>query len=91
MAGCPVITTKASGTMVACGRGGMIVPERDVDALVEAIQSVVKDRDKRDELAASCEDLAKEFTEDSWSERLMEALTNPTPEIIPADLNRLKV
>jgi glycosyltransferase involved in cell wall biosynthesis len=91
MAGCPVITTKASGTMVADGRGGMIVPERDADALAEAIQAVVKDRDKRDELAASCEDLAKEFTEDSWSERLMEVLTNPTPEIIPADLNQLKV
>jgi glycosyltransferase involved in cell wall biosynthesis len=90
MAGCPVITTNASGTMVADGRGGVIVPERDPDALTEAIQGVVKDRDKRDELAASCVDLAKEFTEDSWSERLMEALTNPTPEIIPADPNQLK-
>ena len=29
MAGCPVITTHASGTLVAHDRGGMIVPERD--------------------------------------------------------------
>ena len=29
MAGCPVITTRASGTMVEDGRGGVIVPERD--------------------------------------------------------------
>lgn len=84
MAGCPVITTHASGTMVADGRGGVIVPERDPDALAEAIQSVVKDRGKRDELAASCDALAEAFTEESWSERLMAALTNPNPEIIPA-------
>jgi glycosyltransferase involved in cell wall biosynthesis len=90
MAGCPVITTRASGTMVEDGRGGVIVPERDTDALAEAIQSIVHDRSKRDELAASCDDLAKAFTEDSWSERLMVALTDPNPKIIPADLNQLK-
>jgi len=90
MAGCPVITTRASGTMVEDGRGGVIVPERDADALAEAIQSIVQDRSKRDELAASCDDLAKAFTEDSWSERLMVALTDPNPKTIPADLNQLK-
>ena len=90
MAGCPVITTRASGTMVEDGRGGVIVPERDTDALAEAIQSIVQDRSKRDELAASCDDLAKAFTEDSWSERLMVALTDPNPKTIPADLNQLK-
>ena len=90
VAGCPVITTRASGTMVEDGRGGVIVPERDADALAEAIQSIVQDRSKRDELAASCDDLAKAFTEDSWSERLMVALTDPNPKTIPADLNQLK-
>ena len=91
MAGCPVITTRASGTMVEDGSGGVIVPERDTDALPEAIQSIVQDRSKRDELAASCDDLAKAFTEDSWSERLMAALTDPSPEKISVDVNQLKV
>ena len=90
VAGCPVITTRASGTMVEDGRGGVIVPERDPDALAEAIQSIVQDRSKRDQLAVSCDDLAKAFTEDSWSERLMVALTDPNPKTIPADLNQLK-
>lgn len=90
MAGCPVITTHASGTMVADGRGGVIVPERDPDALAEAIQCVVQDRSKRDELAVSCDALAEAFTEESWSERLMAALTNPSPEIIPSDVKELK-
>ena len=90
VAGCPVITTRASGTMVEDGRGGVIVPERDPDALAEAIQSIVQDRSKRDQLAASCDDLAKAFTEDSWSERLMVALTDPNPKTIPAELSQLK-
>ena len=90
MAGCPVITTRASGTMVEDGRGGVIVPERDPDALAEAIHNVVQDRSKRDQLAASCDDLAKAFTEDNWSERLMVALTDPCPKKISADVNQLK-
>ena len=89
MAGCPVITTHASGTMVEDGRGGVIVPERDPAALAEAIQSIVQNRDKRDELAASCDALAEAFTEDSWSERLMAALTDPNPTTIPANISEL--
>ena len=89
MAGCPVITTHASGTMVEDGRGGVIVPERDPDALAEAIQSIVQNRDKRDELALSCDTLAEAFTEDSWSERLMAALTDPNPTTIPANISEL--
>ena len=86
MAGCPVITTSASGTMVKNNHGGIIVPERDPDALAEAIQSIVEDRDRRNELAASCDILAKELSEEKWSERLMAALTDPNPETIPADV-----
>ena len=90
MAGCPVITTHASGTMVKNDQGGIIVPERDQDALADAIESIVEDRDRRNELAASCDILAKELSEEKWSERLMTALTDPNPETIPADVEQLK-
>ena len=90
MAGCPVITTSASGTMVENGQGGMIVPERDPDALADAIASIVEDRSRRDELAKTCEELATEFTEESWSRRLLVALTDPAPARIPADISELR-
>jgi len=90
MAGCPVITTHASGTLVAHDRGGMIVPERDPEALAAAIAEIVENRGRRDELAASCGPLSEELSEDRWSERLMVALTDPSPQKIPADVNQLK-
>jgi len=90
MAGCPVITTHASGTLVAHDRGGMIVPERDPEALAGAIAEIVENRGRRDELAASCGPLAEELSEDRWSERLMAALTDSSPQKIPADVNQLQ-
>ncbi|MGB1937545.1 MAG: glycosyltransferase family 4 protein [Akkermansiaceae bacterium] len=89
MAGCPVITTGASGTMVENGRGGMIVPEKDPDALADAIASVVEDRGRREELATSCAALSGELTEDSWSARLLAALNDPAPAKIPFDITEL--
>ena len=90
MAGCPVITTHASGTLVQQNRGGLIVPERNPEALAGAIAEIVENRDRRDELAESCGPLAEELSEDRWSERLMAALTDPSPKKIPADVKQLK-
>ena len=72
------------------GEVAVIVPERDPDALAEAIAEIVENRGRRDELAASCEASGEELSEDQWSERLMAALTDPSPEKIPADVNQLK-
>ena len=74
MAGCPVVTTAASGTLVRDGQGGRIVPERDADALAEAIARVVEDRAMRDDLAESCRKLGEELSEEAWTRRLMAAL-----------------
>jgi glycosyltransferase involved in cell wall biosynthesis len=82
MAGCPVVTTKAAGTLVENERGGLIIPERDPDALADTIARVVNDRSYRDDLARSCDSLMEELTEDSWSRRLLAALSNPDPERI---------
>jgi len=82
MAGCPVITTRASGTLVENGRGGLIVPERDPQALAEAIEAIVDDRDYRNRLAASCAGLAEELSEERWGQRLVAALADRNPSKI---------
>ena len=79
-AGCPVITTAAAGTLVAEGLGGRIVPERDAEALAEAIVAVVENRGLRQDLAESGRSLAAELTEDAWSERLLAALRSGKKE-----------
>ena len=43
--GLPVITTKCCGSVVEHGRSGMVIPSRDVAALVEAIREFVDARE----------------------------------------------
>jgi glycosyltransferase involved in cell wall biosynthesis len=74
MAGCPAVTTAAAGTLVRDVRGGLIVPERDPDALADAIARIVADRQLRADLAESCKTLAVELTEEAWVQRLVAAL-----------------
>jgi glycosyltransferase involved in cell wall biosynthesis len=81
-AGCPVITTPAAGTLIGDMRGGLLVPERDAEALAAALERVLGDRECRSFLAASCEELALELTEESWCRRLLAALDNRAPERI---------
>ena len=66
------------------------MPERDPEALADAIAEIVENRGRRDELAESCGPLAEELSEDRWSERLMAALTDPSPEKISADVEPLR-
>ena len=80
-AGCPVITTKAAGSLIQNHRGGLLVPERDPEALASAIEQVLTHRDLRQQLAHSCLELAQELTEDAWCQRLLTALQDPTPQV----------
>ena len=82
MAGCPVITTRASGTLVENGLGGMIVPERDPEALAETIEAIVEDREYRSHFAATCKGLAEELSEERWGQRLVAALSERQPQRI---------
>jgi len=80
MAGCPVVTTAAAGTMVHDGLGGLLVPERDPEALADTISKVVGDRGMRAQLAESCAELAVELSEERWGGRLVRALADPKPQ-----------
>lgn len=73
-AGLPVVTTKAAGSVVRDGIDGLIVPERDPEALAAAIEAVVEDRPRRQRMAAAAREWAREFTVDGFAGRLAEGL-----------------
>jgi glycosyltransferase involved in cell wall biosynthesis len=73
-AGLPVVTTKAAGSVARDGIDGLIVPERDPDALAAAIESIVEDRSRRARMAAAARERAREFTVDKFASRLITSL-----------------
>jgi glycosyltransferase involved in cell wall biosynthesis len=73
-AGLPVVTTKAAGSVVRDGVDGLIVPERDPDALAIAIEAIVEDRELRDAMAVAARMRAREYSWANYGERLVETL-----------------
>jgi glycosyltransferase involved in cell wall biosynthesis len=60
--------------VVRDGIDGLIVPERDPEALAAAIERIVEDRPLRARLAAAARERAREFTVDRFAERLVGSL-----------------
>jgi len=52
--GLPVVSTRHAGIpeIVADGESGILVPERDVGALVDAIETLIRDPERREEMGA---------------------------------------
>ena len=73
-AGIPVVTTKASGSVVRDGIEGYIVPERNPKALARAIVEIVENRGKREEMAIAARERAQNFTWEKYGDRLTTAL-----------------
>jgi len=74
-AGCPVITTKAAGIdSIEDGVSGLIVPVRDVKAIVLSIERLYLDRELRDRIALATKNLASLYTEEAWGRRLIELI-----------------
>lgn len=73
-AGIPVVTTKASGSVVRHGVDGLIVPARDPDALADAVDRIVSDRALRARMSLAARERAREFVWDRFSERLVDAV-----------------
>jgi len=74
--GIPVVTTQAAGSVVRDGVDGYIIPERDADALAEAIVRIVENRARRDEFSANARRRAADYTWTRYSERLIQTLTS---------------
>lgn len=72
--GLPVITTAGAGSVVTDGQEGLLVPERDAEALAAAIERVTSDRALRDAMSNAAIKTAAGFDEGPWAERLVSAM-----------------
>lgn len=72
--GLPVVTTRSAGSVVTDGREGRIVPERDAEALSQAIAEIVENRARRAAMSAQALETASRFDEGPWADRLMAVL-----------------
>jgi glycosyltransferase involved in cell wall biosynthesis len=68
--GLPIVTTKNSGSVVRDGAEGFIVPIRDIDALVDRIERLYRDKALRAQMAQAARQRATEFTWAHYGERL---------------------
>ena len=69
-AGIPVVTTRSAGSLVSNGREGLIVPERNVEALAQAIETIVEDREMRAEMSKAALITVSRYDESRWGDRL---------------------
>lgn len=72
-AGVPVVTTRAAGSILRDGVDGIIVPERDAEALAEAVMSIVADRERRAAMSCAARERAQMFTWDGFARNVIEA------------------
>ncbi len=73
-AGLPVVTTRNTGTVVRDGVEGFIVPIRDSEAIVSAIERLDHDRTLLSELSANAARRAADFDIPNYGRRLRSAL-----------------
>lgn len=72
--GIPVITTFASGSCVEDGTSGIIIPIGDPEALADAIEDVVCDREMRNRLASAARASMISMAWDTYPDRLVKAV-----------------
>ena len=71
--GLPVVTTANAGSPILDGQHGCLVPVRDVDAIVGALQRL-KDSRLREEWSANARKYSQTLTVSAYGRRLMEAI-----------------
>lgn len=77
-AGVPAVVTRSAGSTVTDGIEGRIVPERDVDALANAILEIAENRDLRASLSQAALHRAKEHSVEKLRPRLAEYIVSST-------------
>ncbi|WP_313528131.1 glycosyltransferase family 4 protein [Shinella sp.] len=73
--GLPVITTYSTGSVVRDGVEGLIVPERDPQAIVDAVRYLAENEYLRATMAANARLRAREYTVDKYGARLLGVLS----------------
>ena len=82
-AGLPVITTYSTGSVVRDGVEGLVVPERDPQAIVEAIRHLAENEALRAELSENARRTAREHTVEKYGRRLLDTLSRLQPGGMP--------
>ena len=78
-AGLPVITTYSTGSVVRDGVEGLVVPERDPQAIVEAIRHLGENEHLRAQLSENARRTAREHTVEKYGRRLLDVLVRLHP------------
>ena len=73
--GLPVITTYSTGSVVRHGVEGLIVPERDPQAIVDAVRYLADNEDVRATMSANARRTAASHTVDRYGARLLDVLS----------------
>jgi glycosyltransferase involved in cell wall biosynthesis len=73
-AGLPIVATREAGVDFKDGESGIMVPPTDVDALAEAILSIIGDRRRRDAMARSARAEFQAYDEKAWGNAFVGAL-----------------
>lgn len=73
-AGVPVVTTPAAGSVVRHGVDGLIVPVRDPDALADAIEHIIEDRQCRQRMAENARDEVAKYDWNHYQHAILDIL-----------------
>ena len=71
--GLPVICTANTGSIVRHDMDGLVLPMRDVDAIVEAIALLADDPGRRREMGATAAHYVRQFDVDRYARQLLDA------------------
>lgn len=73
-AGCPVVVTKESGSLIRHECEGLITPSQNSQALAEALSRMVNDRELRARCADNCLKSLEVYTLETWKQGLTSAI-----------------
>lgn len=73
-AGLPLIATRAAGVDFTDGKSGIVVAERDPEAIASAVLQIFRDRELRASMAESARREALQYDMPAWRERFIQAV-----------------
>ncbi len=72
--GLPVVTTLSSGSVVRDGVEGLIVPERNAEAIADALARIVVDRQLRESMSAAALATATRYSDEACGEQFIQVI-----------------
>lgn len=78
--GCPVVTTRCGGLDITDGENGILIPSQSEPLLIDALERIYSDRDRRARISSKTKELAHAYSMQAWAERLV-ALIRDTKAI----------